>query len=181
MNYEQNLVAIDRGNITWKQNHSSCCGSRMIQSESERLAHGGCCETPPPPLPRGSATPPKCGPANSGADSGQPTSTRTAHPILDLHELMSRREEHLAVIQAEMLESARLVEVGNKLRRREETCRFFLKAGQMLLGGQQRLENIVQRSEQLAADLKVRFSNLRHLRHPSWSCPRPLPNRAHVA
>ena len=28
MNYEQNLVAIDRENITWKQNHSSC-GSRQ--------------------------------------------------------------------------------------------------------------------------------------------------------
>ena len=40
-----------------------------------------------------------------------------------------------------------LVEVGSKLRRREETCRSFLKAGQMLLGGQKRLEKIVQRSE----------------------------------
>ena len=38
--YEQNLVAIDRKNITWKQNHSSC-GSRMIQSEPECLAHDG--------------------------------------------------------------------------------------------------------------------------------------------
>ena len=36
MNYEQNLVAIDRENITWKQNHYSC-GSRMIQSEPECL------------------------------------------------------------------------------------------------------------------------------------------------
>ena len=68
---------------------------------------------------------------------------------------MSRRVEHLAVIQAEMLESARLVEVGNKLRRREETCRSFLEAGQMLLGGQQRLEKIVQRREQLVADLNA--------------------------
>ena len=59
------------------------------------------------------------------------------------------------MIQAEMLESARLVEVGNKLRRREETCRSFLRAGQMLLGGQQRLEKVVQRSEQLAADLNA--------------------------
>ena len=101
------------------------------------------------------ATPPKCGPANSEADSGQPTSTRTDYPILDLHELMSRRVEHLAVIQAEMLESARLVEVGNKLRRREETCRSFLEAGQMLLGGQQRLEKIGQRIDQLAADINA--------------------------
>ena len=55
-----------------------------------------------------------------------------------------------------MLESARLVEVGNKLRRREETCRSFLEAGQMLLGGQQRLEKIVRRFEQqLAAGLNA--------------------------
>ena len=76
------------------------------------LAHDGCCETPPPSLPRGSATPPKCGPANSEADSGQPTGTRTDYPTLDLHELMSRRVEHLAVIQSEMVELARLAEVG---------------------------------------------------------------------
>ena len=98
----------------------------MIQREPECLARDGCCETPPSLLPRGSATPPKCGPANSEADSGQPTSTRTDYPILDLHELMSRRVEHFAVIQAEMIEVARLTEVGNKLRRQAETCRFFL-------------------------------------------------------
>ena len=116
MNREQNSNAIDRENITWKQNYSSG-GSRMIQSEPECLAHDGCCETPSPSLPRGSATPTKCGPANSEADSGQPTSTRTLHPILDLHELKSGRDEHLAVIQSEMVELARLAEVGKKLRR----------------------------------------------------------------
>ena len=127
----------------------------LVQSELERLANGGCCETPPPSLPRGSATPPKFGPANSEADSGQPTSTRTDHPTLDLHELMSRRVEHLAVIQAEMSESARLVEVGNKLCRQTELCRSFLEAGQMPFGGQQQLDKIVQRSEQLATDLNA--------------------------
>ena len=142
MNCEQNLVAIDRENITWKQNHSSC-GSRMIQSEPGCLAHDGGCETLPPSLPRGSATPLKCGPADSEADSDQPISTRTAYPILDLHELKSRRVEHLAVVQAEMLESARLVAVGIKLHRQAETCRFSLESGQMLLGGQQRLDKIV--------------------------------------
>ena len=106
MNSEQNSIAIERENTTWKQNHSSG-GSRVIQSEPECLAHDGSCEAPSPPLPRGSATPPKCGPANSEADSGQPTSTRTLHPILGPHELMSCRDEHLAVIQADMLESAR--------------------------------------------------------------------------
>ena len=112
MNYEQNLVAIDRReNITWKQNHSSC-GSRIIQSEPECLTHDGRCETPPSSLPQGSATPPKCGPANSEADSGQPTGARTGYPILDLHELVSRRAEHLAVIQAEVVELVRLAEVG---------------------------------------------------------------------
>ena len=66
---------------------------------------------------------------------------------------MSCRDEHLAVIQAEMLESARLVAVGNKLHRQAETCRSLLESGQMLLGGQQRLDKIVQRIEQLAAAL----------------------------
>ena len=37
--------------------------------------------------------------------------------------------EHLAVIQAEMLESAWLVEVGNMLRRQADTCRSFRSAG----------------------------------------------------
>ena len=117
----------------------------MIQSEPECLAHDSCCETPPPSLPRGSATPLKCGPANSEADSDQPISTRTVYPILDLHELKSRRVEHLAVVQVEMLESARLVAVGNKLHRQAETCRSSMESGQMLLGGQQQLEKIVQR------------------------------------
>jgi hypothetical protein len=125
----------------------------MIQSEPECLAHDGCCETPSPSLPRGSATPPKCGPANSEADSGQPTGTRTLHPILDLHELMSCRDEHLAVIQADMLESARLIAVGNKLHRQAESCRSLLESGQMPLGGQQRLDKIGQRMEQLTAAL----------------------------
>ena len=148
------MVAIDRGNITWKQNHSSCV-RRMVQSEPECLAHDGCCETPPPSLPRGSATPPECGPANSEADSGQPTGTRTDYPTLDLHELMSRRVEHLAVIQAELEELARLAEIGKKLRRDNETCHSVLEAGQMLLGGQQRLDKIGQRIEQLVADLNA--------------------------
>ena len=155
MNYEQNLIAVDRANITWKQNHSSC-GSRMIQSEPECLAHDGCCETPSPSLPRGSATPTKCGPANSEADSGQPTSTRTLHPILDLHELKSGRDEHLAVIQSEMVELARLAEVGKKLRRQHVALASALTmTGQMLLGGQQRLEKIGQRIDQLAADINA--------------------------
>ena len=85
---------------------------------------------------------PKCGPANSEAGSGQPTSTRTAYPILDLHELMSRRVGHFAVAQAEILESARLIEVGKKLCRQEEACRSVLEAGQMLLGGQPRVHQI---------------------------------------
>ena len=125
----------------------------MVQSEPECLAHDGCCETPSPSLPRGSATLPKCGPANSEADSGQPTGTRTLHPILDLHELMSCRDEHLAVIQADMLESARLIAVGNKLHRQAESCRSLLESGQMPLGGQQRLDKIGQRMEQLTAAL----------------------------
>ena len=155
MNREQNSIAFDRENITWKQNYSSG-GSRMIQSEPECLAHDGCCETPSPSLPRGSATLPKCGPANSEADSGQPTGTRTLHPILDLHELMSRRVEHLAVIQAEMVALARLAEVGKKLRRQNVAQASALTlTGQMLLGGQQRLEKIGQRIDQLAADINA--------------------------
>jgi hypothetical protein len=155
MNGEQNSIAIDRENITWKQNHSSG-GTRMIQSESECLAHDGCTETPSPSLPRGSATLPKCGPANSEADSGQPTGTRTLHPILDLHELMSCRDEHLAVIQSEMVELARLAEVGKKLRRQNVAQASALTlTGQMLLGGQQRLEKIGQRIDQLAADINA--------------------------
>ena len=155
MNREQNSIAFDRENITWKQNYSSG-GSRMIQSEPECLAHDGCCETPSPSLPRGSATLPKCGPANSEADSGQPTGTRTLHPILDLHELMSCRDEHLAVIQSEMVELARLAEVGKKLRRQNVAQASALTlTGQMLLGGQQRLEKIGQRIDQLAADINA--------------------------
>ena len=127
----------------------------MIQSEPECLAHDGCCETPSPSLPRGSATPPKWGPANSEADSGQPTSTRTLHPILDLHELMSRRQKHLAAILAEMAEFARLVEARNHLSRQTELCRSFLETGQMQSEGQQRLEQVVQMREQLEAELNA--------------------------
>ena len=72
MNRELNLIAIDRENIIWKQNHSSG-GSSMAQSEPECLTHGGCYETPPPSLSRGSATPSKCGAANGEAVSGSPT------------------------------------------------------------------------------------------------------------
>ena len=154
MNREQNSFAIDRENIIWKQDHSSG-GSSMVQSEPECLTHDGCCETPPSPLSRGSATPSKCGAANSEADPGLPTSTRTVHPILDPHELMSCRVEHLAVIQTEVLEFARLVEVRNKLCGQAETCRSALESGQMLLGGQQRLDKIVQRMEQLVAALNA--------------------------
>ena len=127
----------------------------MVQNEPECLTHGGCSETPPPPLSRGTVTPSKYGAANCEADPGSPTSTRTVHPILDPHELMSCKLEHLAVAQAEMLESARLLEVGNKLRRQEDACRSVLEAGQVLLGGQQRLDKIVQRTEQLVADLNA--------------------------
>ena len=73
---------------------------------------------------------------------------------------MSCRVEHLAVIQAEMLEFARLAEVRNKLCRQTELCRSFLEAGQMP-EGQQRLDQVVQRREQLAADLdahQLRFT-----------------------
>ena len=75
--------------------------------------------------------------------------------ILDLHELMSRRVEHLEVIQSEMVELARRAEVGKQLCRQKENSRSVLEAGQMLLGGQQRLDKIVQRIEQLAADLNA--------------------------
>ena len=76
--------------------------------------------------------------------------------ILDLHELMSRRVEHLEVIQSEMVELARLAEVGKQLCRQKENSRSVLEAGQMLLGGQQRLEKIVRRFEQqLAAGLNA--------------------------
>ena len=95
-------------------------------------------------------------PANSEAGSGQPTGTRVGYPTLDLHELMSRRVEHLAVIQTEMVALARLAEVGKELRGHNETCHSVLETGQMmLLGGQQRLETIGQRIEQLAADLNA--------------------------
>ena len=114
MNRELNLIAVDRENITWKQSHSSG-GSSMVQTEPECLTHGGCYETPPPPLPRGTAASSKCGAANSEAEPGPPTSTRTVHPILDPHELMNCRLELLAVIQEEMSEFARLVEARNHL------------------------------------------------------------------
>ena len=134
MNSEQNLIVIDRENITWKHNHSSG-GTSMVQSEPECLTHGGCSETPPPPLSRGTVASSKYGAANCEADPGPPTSTRTVHPILDPHELMNFRLEHLALIQAEMSEFARLVEARNHLCRQTELCRSFLDTGQMLLCG----------------------------------------------
>ena len=153
MNYEQNLIAIDRENITWKQNHSSC-GSSMVQNEPECLTHGGCSETSPPPLSRGTVAPSKYGAANCEADPGPPTSTRTVHPILDPHELMSCKLKHLAAIQAEMSEFARLVEARNHLFRQAELCRSFLETGQMS-EGQQRLEQVVQMREQLEAEVNL--------------------------
>jgi hypothetical protein len=152
MNRELNLIAIDRENIIWKQNHSMG-GSSVVQNEPECLTHGGCSETPPPPLPRGTVTPSKYGAANCEADPGPPTSTRTVHPILDPHELMSCRLKHLAAIQAEMSELARLVEARNHLFRQTELCRSFLETGQMLSEGQQRLEQVVQMREQLEAEI----------------------------
>ena len=131
----------------------------MVQSEPECLTHGGCSETPPPPLSRGTVAPSKYGAANYEADPGPPTSTRTVHPILDPHELMSRRLKLLAAIQAEMSEFARLVEARNHLFRQTELCRSFLETGQMLSEGQQRLEQVVQMREQLEAEL-----NAQHLR-----------------
>ena len=131
----------------WKQ-----FGSK---NEPEYLTHGGCCETPPPPMPRGSATPSKCGAASSEADPGSPTSTSSVHPILDPHELMNCKLEHLAVMQAEMSEFARLVEARDSLCRQTELCRSFLETGQMLSEGQQRLDQVVQRREQLAAELNA--------------------------
>ena len=146
MNRELNLIAIDRKNIIWKQNQSSG-GSSLVQNEPKGLTHGGCCEMPPPPLPRGSATPSKCGAASSEADPGSPTSARSVHPILDPHELMKWRLEHLAVIQAEMSEFARLVEARNSLCRQTELCRSFLETGQMLSEGRQRLGQVVRRCD----------------------------------
>ena len=67
---------------------------------------------------------------------------------------MSCRVEHLAVVHAEMVELERLAEVGKKLRRHYETCHSVLEAGQLLLGGQQRLDKIGQRIE-------LKLSNLR--------------------
>ena len=127
----------------------------MIQSESECLTNGGCSESPPPPLSRGTVTPSKYGAANCEADPGSPTSTRTVHPILDPHELMSRRLKLLAAIQAEMPEFARLVEARNHLSRQTELCRSFLETGQMQSEGQQRLEQVVQMREQLEAELNA--------------------------
>ena len=154
MNRELKLIAIDRENITWKQNHSSG-GSNMVQSEPGCLAHGGCYDTPPPPLSRGTTTPSKYGAANCEADPGPLTSTRTVHPILDPHELMSCRLKHLVAIQAEMSEFARLVEARNHLFRKTELCRSPLETGQMLLQGQQRLDQVVQRRVQLAAEVNA--------------------------
>ena len=125
----------------------------MVQSEPECLTHGGCSETPPPPLSRGTVTPSKYGAANCEADPGPPTSTRTVHPILDPHELRSRRLKLLAAIQAEMIEFARLVEARNHLFRQTELCRSFLETGQMVSEGQQRLEQVVQMREQLEAEI----------------------------
>ena len=154
MNRELNLIAIDRENIIWKQNHSSG-GTSVVQKVPECLTHGGCCETPPPPPPRGSAAPSKCGAANGEAAPGSPTSTRSVHPILDPHELMNCRLEQLAAIQAEMSEFARLVEARNNLCRQTELCRSLLENGQTLSEGQQRLDQVVQRREQLAAELNA--------------------------
>ena len=127
----------------------------MVQKVPECLTHGGCCETPPPLPPRGSATPSKCGAANGEAVPGLPTNTRSVHPILDPHELMNCRLEQLAAIQTEMSEFARLVEARNHLCRQTELRRSFLETDQMLSEGQQRLDQVVQRREQLAAELNA--------------------------
>ena len=66
---------------------------------------------------------------------------------------MNCRLELLAAIQAEMSEFARLVEARNHLCRQTELCRSSLETGQMLSEGQQRLDQVVQRREQLAAEL----------------------------
>ena len=59
-----------------------------------------------------------------------------------------------------MLESARLVAVGNKLHRQAETCRSSLGSGQMLLGGQQRLDKIVQRMGQFTDALAQQLRSI---------------------
>ena len=58
---------------------------------------------------------------------------------------MSRRVEHLAVIQAEVVELARFAEVGKELCMQEaaQAAALPFLTGQMLLGGQQRLEKIL--------------------------------------
>ena len=69
--------------------------------------------------------------------------------------LLNDDVELLAAIQVEMSEFARLVEVRNHLCRQTELCRSSLETGQMLFEGQQRLDQVVQRREQLAAELDV--------------------------
>ena len=54
-----------------------------------------------------------------------------------------------------MSEFARLAEARNNLCRQTELCRSFPETGQMPLEGQQRLGQVVQRREQLAAELNA--------------------------
>ena len=114
MNPERKINAIDRGNNKWKQNQSSG-GTNVAQKVPECPTNDENCETPLLTPLQGSAPTLDGRTASGQAPFGLPTSTRSVHPILGLHELMSSRDEHLAVVQADMLESARLIAVLNNL------------------------------------------------------------------
>ena len=155
MNRKRKIIAIDRENIKWKQNHSSG-GTSVAQKVPECPTYDGRCETPPSSPPHGSATPPNGRTASGQAFFGPPTSTRSVHPILDPHVIKYCRHEHLAVIQAEASKLARLAEARDNLNRQTE-FRRFLEKDQALYEGQQRPEQAVRTREHFAAELAARL------------------------
>ena len=74
-------------------------------------------------------------------------------PASSLTRNTRNRLEQLAAIQTEKPEFARLVEARNNLCRQTELCRSLLENDQTLPEGQQRLDQVVHRREQLAAEL----------------------------
>ena len=155
MNPKRKTNAIDRENNKWKQNQSSG-GTSVAQKVSESPTHDEYCETPSLAPPHDSASPLNGRTASGEAPFGPPTSTRSVHPIMDLHEIKHCRQERLAVIQAKAPKLARLAEARDNLER-QIVFRRFLGKDQALRAGQQRPDETVRMREQVAAELAARL------------------------
>ena len=116
MNPKRKTNAIDRGTNKWKQNQSSG-GTSVAQKVPESPTHGEYCEAPSLAPPHDSVSPLNGRTASGEAPFGPPTSTRSVHPIMDIHEIKHCRQERLAVIQAKASKLARLAEARDNLER----------------------------------------------------------------